>query len=330
MGSPRYNNFNKTQLQSGCVASVNNKQLYRLLPILQNESQLLQDSGESREPLFPNNGTDAQLANAIGMYSSINHRFWELEDGNLIPTYYSWNGEEIKGSTYLDLCFRDMIENNPDFFELDNLEDFTLEKFHQLLGDGVMPDENERFQIMKDFLDKTVNRFNKDLNLLWSDCSEDIETLHEILNNTEGFRDPLAKKTQMYVKFMDYQGIWNPNENSETVPPLDYHLMNLAIKTGIIKVNNKDVCLKLIERKPLSDEESNSIRESALEAFSIYKKEGIHPYNLDDIFWNYSRTYCQNPSPDCLNCPLNSGCASYLDNDLEMMRSFPVVYTNAF
>jgi len=104
--------------------------------------------------------------------------------------------------------------------------------------------------------------------------------------------------------------------------------MNIAIKTGILNIDG-DIKNKLIKREPLSEQESNIIREKGIEAYKSMEKDGVDTYLLDDLLWASSRTFCQNIEPDCINCPFNNKCLSN-KIDSELKKSFPIVYTNAF
>jgi hypothetical protein len=292
----------------------------------------LEGLGIEEDVLFEN-FTDPELCgNAIGIYSSINHRFWERsETGELLPLYYSVGGESVKGSSFLDRSVRSMVESNPEFFRSENLADFTLDKFHQLFGDGIFPDEDERYAIAKDFIDRTIGARGKSLDAIWrEDAGETIEGFHGILDETLGFHDELCKKSEMFVKFMYYQGIWKAKDSENIVPPLDYHLMNISIKAGLIKINDAKLLAKLINREPLTPKENHLIRINSIAAYDrLENKFNVNPYHLDDVVWAESRGHCQSTAPTCGECVFDGACAESR-NKTDLSRSFPVVYTNAF
>ena len=306
--------------------TINNNILKDITSIIKKETKDLK-----QDIIFPELNDSERISNALGLYSSINHRFWVLDDKGFKPIYYKTKeGEYIKGSSFLDSSFRKMMKKNPEFFATDNLIFFDLDSFHELFGENIFPDEAERYKIMNDFIDKTIRQYEKSLNQIWyEEAKEDIEGLHKILNETFGMKDSLQKKTQMFVKFMNYQKEWLPKDKEKVIVPMDYHLMNIAVKTGLLDINDNDIKNKLVKREPLTEQESNMIREKGIEAYKSMKKDGIDTYLLDDLLWATSRMVCQNIDPDCLNCPFNTICLSNNINS-DLKKSFPIVYTNAF
>ena len=159
--------------------TINNNILKDITSIIKKETKDLK-----QDIIFPELNDSERISNALGLYSSINHRFWVLDDEGFKPIYYKTKeGEYIKGSSFLDSSFRKMMEKNPVFFTTDNLIFFDLNSFHELFGKDIFPDEDERYLIMNDFIDKTIRKYKKSLNQIWyKEAQEDIEDLHKILS----------------------------------------------------------------------------------------------------------------------------------------------------
>jgi hypothetical protein len=290
---------------------------------------LLEDSDDDTYAILPEL-TDPELAgNALALFSSINHRFWELDPhGEFRPLYYTVDGEPMKGSNYLHGRFAAMAATDPDFFSTDHLWSFTREKFDRLMGVGVMPDADERFEIMRDFITGTMVHHCASIDRIWhGEAGETIEGLHHILDRTLGFHDELQKKTQMLYKFLHDAGLWTARDPENILPPCDYHLMNIAIKAGAIRILDPGLRRKLVAREPLTPPETRAIRLRALEAYdSIAREQGVNPHRLDDILWQESRQHCQDTTPRCADCSLEGCCRCEGD----LLRGFPVCLTNAF
>jgi len=136
------------------------------------------------------------------------------------------------------------------------------------------------------------------------------------MDRASAYYDPVFhKKANLLAKVMERRGLWKFNDPENKLPPIDYHLQNLAIKQGLVRILSVDLRIKLKHAIEISLREEYEIRRSCAVAYKyICSLADIDPYYLDDIYWGYGRKNCQLSPPDCNGsetgepCPFRTVC----------------------
>lgn len=217
-------------------------------------------------------------------------------------------GKRYKGS---DLLFRLGIEvyrREPDFYTPENLSKLDKLKALKLLSyhGMVMWDLHVRTLLLRDLGSKILHRYESYSKLL------DVETVTELLNRLSWFRayeDPVAKKSFLLAKFLHKRGLKTFKDEENFQVPVDNHLTRIAIRLGIIELEDYTIIDKQLE---LSRSQDIALRMKVREAWKeVSKASGTDPFTLDDFLWVHGRTVCLPGNPRCEDCILKSACRSF-------------------
>jgi hypothetical protein len=205
---------------------------------------------------------------------------------------------------------------------------------HIYLGEQAtdyIPDFNERAEIIADFCDKVANK-DGGVSGLWQSCGGDVRQFFTALDETIGYHDPEHhKKANLLIKVMEQAGLWLvPDDQRQYLsPPLDYHLINLAVKTGMVDVQDEDIRQRLTDRSVLTEGQAAQLRLACRDAYAIVSSAVGDPWAVDSALWSLSRSLCYDSEPSCDECPMSAFCVSH-NSDNVLLGSFPAILTNAF
>jgi endonuclease III len=157
--------------------------------------------------------------------------------------------------------------------------------------------------------------------------------LLEILESFYGFRDsPFYKKALLLAKILCLrpERFLKIKDKEHQKVILDYHLLRLAERTGMIDILDPNLTEKLMGRQWVSREEEYEVRQRALEAYDmICKISEKDPFTIDDLFWK-GREYCHEmQEPECMKCLLNTKCKGSRDPHYKMLFQ-PVIRTVSY
>jgi len=293
-------------------------------------------------------------ANYYGAVIDIDHHFWrfsngklDIGDGTLVADYGLLNGQRLKGATFLWVKSKMMLDKDSNFFSAKNLANLSKEMFESWLSDdsGEIPifDPDTRLMLTRQLGRKLLERYNGNFDeiyeksghrLLWNGFLGGFLTRCE---EFEGYRDPIFfKKANLLAKVMERRGLWKFKDPENKNPPINYHIPNIAYKTGMI-VLPPPLMAKIREKTPLNEDDEFKLRLATVEAYRIVASEsGIDPYKIDDDAWNESRKYCQEPPLNCdgVNerrpCFWRDVCAAYNVKPELRQLTIPLVDTHRY
>jgi hypothetical protein len=266
------------------------------------------------------------LTNYVGAVVALDYGFWRINasTGKFEVDFYQVDGKPIKGATFLWTKSKALVISEPSFFTPAKLASLSQERFTEWLRDdsGKVPfkDPEKRLELVRDYGNKLgmIGSLHK----LYLQ-SPQLSNILMALENFSAYRDaPLYKKAHLVCKILQRIKLWNLVGSGKfpKIPPIDYHLMNMAWKLGIVQPP------ETIDRKfqtfaPLNIGEELAFRTACAGAYiKISKASGIDPYNIDDVMWMESRLNCQIEPYRCDACAFNSVCQ-------KIRHGFPVVDT---
>lgn len=282
-----------------------------------------------------NEDTAIALANAIALGVALQHRFWAADEkGHLARyTYTLPSGEEVKPSGYWWDCIYALLEKHPEEFLPTKwglgTRRWLLTKLLDAEAVNYIPDFEDRAVIVQDFARKVLRK-EGGVRQLWL-SSESLAAFFAALDKTKGYYDPEHhKKANLLVKMMEQDGLWivAGKQRKELAPPLDYHLINIAVKTGMVEVHDPETRRRLVKRELLNEDEAAALRAACREAYALVTKD-VEPWLVDDVLWNLSRTLCSERIPSCAGCILERFCECHLQGTT-LNQSFPFILTDAF
>ena len=256
-----------------------------------------------------------KIANYFGAMIVIMHRFWELKEGEFKHSEAIIQGERVQvNAEYVWKYCRDKYQE--DFFSPDKLSRLSWREFTSCLADDLgkvpLPDNKQRFLLLKNFGKVLAQRFKGDLNFLYQRSrgyySGDRNGFLDLMNSFEAYADKYHKKTFLLCKVMTRRGHWFFHDKENANVPIDYHVMRLLLRSGCVEVKDH-LAIKLSKFSIVTLSEEETIRSAALEACKlISRKSGIHPYDLDDWMWS-SRSWCPTRNePKCSDCLIQEVC----------------------
>jgi len=224
--------------------------------------------------------------------------------------------EWLHGSEYLFAAMRKRTKTYPALSDPSTLATVNMKEIAHLIANTGSGANNfnkrsvERAEILKATASRLVRDYRGNVSNLIETSEgllvrKDHKGLIQLMQELEGYADPHFKKGFVFLKFITRLGFFEAIDKENLYVPMDYHVMRVALRTGIIEVKHEDLKRKLKDKLPASSEDDFCIRESAKNALkTIEKTSSFDAFDLDDIFWNIGRSHCHySHEPMCKTCP---------------------------
>jgi hypothetical protein len=210
------------------------------------------------------------------------------------------------------------LHESPNSFEPEVLANIEPEKLAHYFSDhcGPIPWPNfeTRLSMTREYAQWFVKRHVTPQDLLNYANSEKF-SLKTFLDYTTGLpgynQDPLWKRNYLLAMVLANrpEQFLKVNDPENWHPIVDYHLMRLSLRLGIVEVDN---CVGewLSDRKWIDPGTEEKIRTATFEAVEKLIEESGKPMSfVDFIMWS-ARKYCpEMTEPDCAKCMFNDVCA---------------------
>ncbi len=230
---------------------------------------------------------------------------------------------EIDGRVYrgADLLYRlgkTMYVKHPEFFEPRNLVKISALDIVKWLsiGGASPPDPETRAFLLRDIGEKIIKIFDGDpINIIRYSSGylrkDDGYGFIDILKIFRAYQDPVEKKPFLLAKFLSYRGILKIFDQLNKRMPIDNHLTRIAIRLGLIDL--EDIYReRILRNEEFGYDEDILIRMSVREAYRyLCNTGGIDPFHLDDFLWQFGRTICIRDRPLCSKCLFRELCSAY-------------------
>ncbi len=221
--------------------------------------------------------------------------------------------EEYKGADLLWRLGKEMYDRDPDFFLPENLAKITLETVQKWLtiDKAEIWDPGIRTLLLQDLGKKTIIYYNSKFTNILKKSEGKIRgenSLTNILKIYRAYEDPVEKKIFLLIKFLTRRKLVQIRDPENIELPIDNHLTRIAIRLGIVKIDEK--LQEKIEKEIETDRDTDiEIRLTIRKAWKkLAQKTGIEPTTLDDYLWNHGRKTCTPENPKCSKCPLKNTC----------------------
>lgn len=125
-----------------------------------------------------------------------------------------------------------------------------------------------------------------------------------LLQQFRAYRDPLRKKSLLFLALMRNSSLWKYQDEESLGPPVDYHEVRGHLRLGTVKVDDPVLATKLRTQQSVTDEEDLAIRRAVSDAITIISKKGLlrSPSQAHYLFWNVFRSCCTREAPHCSQC----------------------------
>lgn len=202
-----------------------------------------------------------------------------------------------------------------------------MTKMFQIDGGAIpFPDWEERYKLIRAYGAWFTSRklHPKDILKEANEAREPLAAFMSITKEIPGYnRDPLLKKNFLLAMALAQrpERFLKVKDPYHWRPIVDYHLMRVALRLGIVSVSADEV-ETLSERAWCGEYLEESVRRATYRAVnSLLRRTGKTMFELDELLWS-ARRYCPEESePDCEKCFFNSVCAKRINLFQPVMRT---------
>lgn len=254
-----------------------------------------------------------------------NWGFWYHDEEKYVaPMYGNCNGKRKKGAELWSFALMRAYRENLEVVEPEFLAVITPKQFRQLFRDDdgpiSWPNFNKRFAMTKEygqfFVDFLVEDRHPSMQSPATIVDESNKQKQPIsflysVSDIEGYGDPLQKRSILLAMALANrpEHFLKVGEYASWPPIIDYHLMRLALRTGMVKFGTMAQGARNIERQLVVQEEEQEIRQATYETFQkLIKLSGRTMFDIDHLFWNGRRYCAEETEPECSACPLSEVC----------------------
>jgi len=166
--------------------------------------------------------------------------------------------------------------------------------------------------LLEKYEGKILNLVNKSSNKM-----EGKNGMYALLAETIAYgEDPLRKKATVFIDLAEEWGLINFSDWENYIPPIDYHIARILLRSGVVKVLNKRLLLRLMRCQPVTKKEDLAIRQACIETIILMAgKEAKKRKKIQGILWALGRDCCHEKIPNCENCQLRDcTCKKYIAN----------------
>ena len=236
------------------------------------------------------------------------------------------NGKVYHGADLLYRLGAQMLRSRPEFFSAGFLAKIaegevkrwlTVKSGLQVVASP--PDVNIRVKLLRDLGEKLTRIYDGNPMRLIEGSNGYLrkgvgEGLIDRLKVFIAYQDPVEKKGFLLAKFLERRGVFPVKDEHNKEVPVDNHLMRIALRLGIVKVDS--TTLDRIKRgEEMSEQEDIILRYAARRAYKIMcSASGIDPFILDDFLWSFGRRFCTRVAPACQAgkaCFLSDVCSAF-------------------
>lgn len=225
------------------------------------------------------------------------------------------DGTYLKGTNVFFHLAKHAPEIRPDFWSAAALAAMSDDEYRAAFSlerdeaRPTMPRMDERIAILRDAAEGLLRHWNGATSQLLAMHpylkQPDGDGLLEVVRRTfKGYDDPLYKKQFVFLKALDVTERWGPQDPENVQMPVDYHVIRLALRNGIVTVNDPTLADALRGNQSCSAEDEAALRTAIMTAYDeMIRSAGLSVYFVDEVFWLIGRSCCHYARPPrCTTC----------------------------
>jgi len=214
------------------------------------------------------------------------------------------DGKWLRGGDYLLAASRRRFDSDQDFFTARRMRSIREDELKALLSDDGDADRStidrvaERVGSLRDCARVLLRRFNGEIVRIYNVSEgylirKDGKGLINLLKNFRAYSDPVEKKSFLLLLYLNESGIWKIKDLENLKIAVDYHIMRIALRSGIVNVVNDALASRLFRRNRVKESEDYEVRRAVREACSLLSKHSGHNvFEIDTMLWNMGRSCC--------------------------------------
>jgi hypothetical protein len=187
---------------------------------------------------------------------------------------------------------------------------FSAERVRRIIPQGLRTlysDDGQPSRSTLDRVEERVEQLHQCAQLLLENYDGDVMNLYrrtggrlrdkggimERLAQFEPYSDPVEKKSFLFLMFVSRAGIWHLKDLHNLKVAIDYHIMRIALRSGMVEVHDSALERALKERAEVSAEVDNRVRAAVRKACDhLIAHSGQDVFSVDNILWMMGRNCC--------------------------------------
>ena len=212
------------------------------------------------------------------------------------------DGKWYRGWDYMLQAARRMTAHDPDYFSAQNMSLVTPDGVRSIFSDDFLPEHStidrvdERVAQLHDCAQILLRSYEGDVCVLHQQAGGRLQGENGILKRFSVFiaySDPVQKKSFLFLMFAAKSGVWELTDLDSLKVAIDYHIMRIALRSGMVQVLDPELAETLRTRREVNAETDNQIRETIREACDLLIEHSGHTvFDVDNILWMMGRNCC--------------------------------------
>lgn len=258
-----------------------------------------------------------RLANTYFAIVSICHQTSPLGEKGLEGLV---NNVRMGGWDYLEKKFLARALENPKWSSPDHWKTVTPRELSEMYDDPTygktLNRVNERTFLLNNLGHKLIKSGCDNIQEAFDRCGGIVggdSGFLTFLKRFEAYKDPLMKKSQLFLAIMERELGWVIQDPENLLSPVDYHEMRGHLRIGTIRLCDEGLASKVRKGLTLNEEEDFEIRSKIQEVnSSISEQTGKSVSVIHSLFWNVFRSCCPRESSEthCSECGQSCGLAN--------------------
>lgn len=216
-------------------------------------------------------------------------------------------GREVRGTEYLLAAFCGAANQDPALILVTAMRAATEDQLRILLTRFVaepqvtLSDLARRAEILRVLATEINDRFQGQIGRMLDEAQHRVGGeggFYALMDGFVAFRDPLKKKSGVFLYFLEVSGHWHIIDSEQVVPMIDYHVIRLLFRTGCLEITDPRLREKLLTKTVATAEEEALIRTAAAEARMRLAKMFDVP-ERGELLYLLGRSYCRH-APVCV------------------------------
>ncbi len=215
-------------------------------------------------------------------------------------------GQWYRGWDYMAHAARRALRSDPETFTAARLVNISDEELRSLFSDDGVAEHStfdrieERMAQWHDASQVLLDHYEGDVMVLYEaagrrlrDTSPQHPGILARLSETAAYSDPVEKKSFLFTMFAQRCGAWEIRDLENLKVAIDYHIMRIALRSGMVRVQDAALERRLKARQPVTAEEDNLVREAVRQACDVTVRRSRHSiFDVDNILWMMGRNCC--------------------------------------
>lgn len=191
---------------------------------------------------------------------------------------------------------------DPDLFGADRLAEIGEDDFRALFSDDGRPEHStfdrvpERVAQWRDAASVLRAHYGGDVMALYEAAGRRLRGPGGILERLaacQAYSDPVEKKSFLFVMFAQRSGAWEVADPQRIEVAIDYHIMRIALRSGMVRVTDAALAERLRGRQTVAAEEDNAVRLAVRGACRLLIDHSRHDvFAIDNTLWMIGRNCC--------------------------------------